>query len=461
MAGDTLMVMLAFVVAHSAYMFMKLGQVVILDHNPFVAVACLALLATFQFWNRGHYIRRIPVWDELYEVVRVLSFLALLNIILVILINGNLFSALRWAITWAYALLAITGSRFFLKKIFFQLGIWDRPVLIIGTGINAQKAYQVISRDKLLGYHILAFIDPDASSPPSSLVIGNQSLRVVSFSPKLVEEIKHLGGEIFVALEDAQQERMKVLVKRLRCLNERLHVITPLWGLPLAGMAVSSLFSNELSFMSLKNNLGLRHMRTLKRMFDLVCASLLLILLSPVFLVLVILVKVTSPGPIFYGHERVGRNGRLFKCYKFRTMVVNSSHVLEKLLATDSAAREEWLRDFKLKNDPRITKIGRFLRDYSLDELPQLWSVMIGDMSLVGPRPIVKEELERYCDDIDYYLEVRPGITGVWQVSGRNDVDYDQRVMYDVWYVKNWMLWYDVVILLKTFGAVLGKKGAY
>lgn len=461
MVCDALMVMLAFVVAHSAYMFMKVGQVVVLDHNPFVAVACLALLAAFLFWNRGHYIRRIPVWDELYEVVRVLSFLALLNIILVILINSSFSSALRWAMTWIYAFFAITASRIILKKFFFQIGIWDRPALIVGTGQNAHKAYQVLSREKLLGYNVLAFIDLDRSSPNKSLSIDGKTFRVVSFSSKIIEEIKHSGGEIFVALESEQQEQMKTLVKKLRCLNERLHVITPLWGLPLAGMAVSSLFSNELSFMSLKNNLGLRHMRSLKRLFDLICAILLLIFLSPLFLLLIILVKTSSPGPVFYGHERVGRQGRLFKCYKFRTMVIGSAGALEDLLAADPVARAEWERDFKLKNDPRITKIGKFLRDYSLDELPQLLSVLVGDMSLVGPRPIVQDELERYRDDIDYYLEVRPGITGIWQVSGRSDVDYSERVTYDVWYVKNWMLWYDIVILLKTFGAVLGKKGAY
>ena len=144
-----------------------------------------------------------------------------------------------------------------------------------------------------------------------------------------------------------------------------------------------------------------------------------------------------------------------------RSMILNSQAVLQKLLDTDPAARDEWDKDFKLKNDPRITPIGHFIRKTSLDELPQLWNVLKGDMSLVGPRPVVDAELERYAEDVDYYLMAKPGITGLWQVSGRNDIDYSTRVYLDSWYVKNWSLWYDLAILFKTVGVVFRKEGAY
>ena len=142
-------------------------------------------------------------------------------------------------------------------------------------------------------------------------------------------------------------------------------------------------------------------------------------------------------------------------------MVNNSDAVLEKILATDESARLEWEKDFKLKDDPRITPIGRWLRARSLDELPQLWNVLKGEMSLVGPRPIVKEELPYYQEDVDYYLMAKPGMTGLWQVSGRNNVSYDTRVYFDTWYAKNWSLWNDIVILLKTVKVVWKKTGAY
>ncbi|HCI4318393.1 TPA: sugar transferase, partial [Klebsiella pneumoniae] len=166
-------------------------------------------------------------------------------------------------------------------------------------------------------------------------------------------------------------------------------------------------------------------------------------------------------GPAIYGHERVGKNGRKFKCLKFRSMVINSKEVLENLLINDNEAREEWEKTFKLKNDPRITKIGHFLRRTSLDELPQLFNVLKGEMSLVGPRPIITEELQRYNEEVDYYLLSKPGMTGLWQVSGRSDVDYDTRVYLDSWYVKNWSMWNDIAILFKTIAVVLNRDGAY
>jgi len=191
-----------------------------------------------------------------------------------------------------------------------------------------------------------------------------------------------------------------------------------------------------------------------------VVSIVLLTLLFPFFVYLYF--KITQDGgPLFYGHTRVGRNGVPFQCMKFRTMVVNSAEVLAELLARDPAARAEWEKDFKLKNDPRVNRFGSFLRRSSIDELPQLWNVLRGEMSLVGPRPVVQAELERYQDDVAYYLMSRPGMTGLWQVSGRNDVDYGTRVYFDAWYVKNWSLWTDLVILFKTVGVVLKRAGAY
>jgi undecaprenyl-phosphate galactose phosphotransferase len=172
-------------------------------------------------------------------------------------------------------------------------------------------------------------------------------------------------------------------------------------------------------------------------------------------------IRYTTGASAVFGHRRIGRKGKEFTCLKFRTMVANADEVLKRLLDNDPDARVAWSKDFKLRHDPRITRIGSFLRKTSLDELPQLWNVLRGDMSLIGPRPIVEDELSRYEENVGYYLEVRPGMTGLWQVSGRNNVSYDTRVYLDTWYVKNWTLWYDVVVLLKTLKVVFGDKSAY
>lgn len=200
--------------------------------------------------------------------------------------------------------------------------------------------------------------------------------------------------------------------------------------------------------------------RMLKRSFDIVGAALLLVVLLPVMLLIYIMIRKTGPQAVF-SHQRVGERGKSFGCLKFRTMVVNAQEVLDELLKNNEIARKEWEKDFKLKSDPRITRIGAFLRKTSLDELPQLFNVLKGEMSLVGPRPVVDEEIKRYGFGANFYTSVRPGMTGLWQVSGRNDVDYNERINMDVEYVRCWSFWMDIEILFKTVGVVLGKNGAY
>ena len=197
-----------------------------------------------------------------------------------------------------------------------------------------------------------------------------------------------------------------------------------------------------------------------KRAFDCVFGALLIAALSPILL-LIAFIAGRDGGPVMFGHRRIGADGRSFICWKFRTMVMNADRVLAQLLATDPVARAEWESSCKLKNDPRITPIGQFLRKTSLDELPQLFNVLKGEMSLVGPRPIVTDEVWRYGAAFHDYTRCRPGITGIWQVSGRNDVDYGGRVYLDQQYARGWSLGTDIKLLWKTVFVVIGRRGAY
>jgi len=201
--------------------------------------------------------------------------------------------------------------------------------------------------------------------------------------------------------------------------------------------------------------------RIVKRFVD---VSLIL-LFSPLVLLIVgivaVMVMFSSPGPIFYSHRRIRKHGAFFSMWKFRTMCVNSAEVLEEYLSHHPEARAEWNSTHKLRHDPRITPAGSFLRRYSLDELPQLWNVLVGHMSLVGPRPIVAAEVEKYADSFECYCRVKPGLTGLWQVSGRSELTYEERVALDCYYVNHWSLRMDIKILLKTFAAVLKQDGAY
>ncbi|MGA8028534.1 MAG: sugar transferase [Bryobacteraceae bacterium] len=198
-----------------------------------------------------------------------------------------------------------------------------------------------------------------------------------------------------------------------------------------------------------------------KRLVDLFGTVALGFLASPVIVIAALSIRLSSKGPILYKQARIGRGSRTFTALKFRTMWMNADEGLNDHLTKDPSLRQQWQSLNKLKNDPRVTPIGMFLRRFSLDELPQLWNIWIGDMSLVGPRPIVETEIEKYGQDYAAYERVRPGLTGLWQVSGRNDTTYQQRVDYDSYYVQNWSLWLDAKILARTVRAVISGVGAY
>ena len=195
----------------------------------------------------------------------------------------------------------------------------------------------------------------------------------------------------------------------------------------------------------------------IKRIFDFISALSLFIIISPIFLIIAIAIKVDSKGPVFFKHMRVGKNGKPLPTYKFRTMVTNAEELLKKLTPEQ---KKEYEENFKLENDPRITKIGKILRKTSLDELPQLLNIIIGNMSVVGPRPVVQKELEKFGDQVDKLLSVTPGLTGYWQANGRSNTTYEERVAMELYYVDHCSIWLDIKIIFQTIGAVIRKEGA-
>lgn len=239
--------------------------------------------------------------------------------------------------------------------------------------------------------------------------------------------------------------------------NSQLISVKTVQGLIRKGLR--SLFNLE----RLKLSFSVLNGDFVKRLFDIVFALFILIVFSPVYLILMVLVALNSQGPVFYIQRRVGKNHQPFNCIKFRTMVDNADRVLETMMQDSDRVRQEFHDSFKLKQDPRVTTIGKFLRLTSLDEFPQFWNVLKGEMSVVGPRPLVPEELPKYGRKIDTVLKIKPGITGLWQVSGRNDIPYPKRVQIDVYYAisHNWLL--DLWIVYKTVGVILFPRnnGAY
>jgi undecaprenyl-phosphate galactose phosphotransferase len=422
-----------------------------------LGIACL-----MAFRQLGHYARRRPFWQELGDVIGVVATLAIVDAALVFLTKTN-FSRLWWGTSWSLIAILVPFTRFAVKTWLMSNGAWLRPTVIVGTGTNAIDAAAAFQSEPLLGFDIVAFVRPPGCPKHGTAYVEVEGRRypVLTSTPYPDLLPSHLGRpHVLIALEMDEMARCGSLVEWLNLHYGDVDVVSPIRGLPLAGTRVTHFFSHDILALRLYNNLARPWPRRFKRAFDLVAGSLILLLISPLFLFITWRISRTD-GPVFFAHNRIGKAGRRFRCLKFRTMVPGADDVLAAHLERHPEARVEWERDHKLKDDPRVTRIGAWLRRFSLDELPQLLNVMRGEMSLVGPRPVVEEELSRYGQDIVYYVESTPGMTGLWQVSGRNDVDYRRRVHLDSWYVKNWSLWCDLIILIKTPRAVFRCQGAY
>jgi Undecaprenyl-phosphate galactose phosphotransferase WbaP len=269
------------------------------------------------------------------------------------------------------------------------------------------------------------------------------------------EGIRHAA----VCLPEFSMGGVQSMLDKYSTVIPHLLVLTDTQTLPALWSA--SRQCGRLSGIEVRNGLLFAALLSIKRAIDVLVAGTVLILGLPVMLIIAGLIKWRDPGPVFFGHVRIGRHGKKFKAWKFRSMRVGGNEILREYLARNPAAREEWEATQKLKDDPRVTKVGSLLRAWSLDELPQLWNVLRGDMSLVGPRPIVDDEVRRYGDVIQLYARVKPGITGLWQVSGRNQVGYEDRVLLDQFYTRHWSPWLDVFVLAKTVITLITRDGAY
>ena len=281
--------------------------------------------------------------------------------------------------------------------------------------------------------------------------------------PQAIDEIEDSNNyyAVIVAVESATMDETFCWLESLQQKFNRLLVLPKLSKVPLINAEIIGSVSHKGVAFSIKNNLLHPLDKAIKYCFDFTMAFIITILLLPILLIVYLsILFISGENPIFK-QERIGKHGKPFFIYKFRTMKVNAKEILERLLESDEDIKMEWEREHKLKDDPRITPIGDFLRKTSLDELPQLYNVLKGEMSLVGPRPIVEDEIEKYGEFFHYFSAVSPGITGLWQVSGRNDIEYSERVQLDVWYVRNWSIDMDMIILLKTIDTVLRRKGSY
>ncbi|MQP68443.1 undecaprenyl-phosphate galactose phosphotransferase WbaP [Niveispirillum sp. SYP-B3756] len=411
--------------------------------SQFFGLSCCLL---FIFHMLGQYRRPMPRWTSYKHIIG--------GTLLMLLADGFLLYAAKehlsrlWLInSWLLSALYIPLMRYGAKHILDRWDMWAIPTILVGSGPQLEHVRAALTTQPALGYHVIDTV-PLARIGESGL--DNAWGRLC----------RDNGGS-FVILALSAQEMVEYGELLTDLVRERLPfaVVPSLGGLPILGFEQMSFIGHDFMMMVARNNLGQPFSRGIKFIFDIVVAAILCVLLLPVFALFALAIS-RDGGPVLYRHLRVGRGGRPFTCLKFRTMVSHAQQVLDAHLAASPAAAAEWEATRKLTDDPRITPIGRFLRSTSLDELPQLLNVMCGQMSLVGPRPVTEDELKYYGRDVFFYLEAMPGMTGLWQVSGRSALSYDQRVLYDTWYVKNWTLWLDVAILVRTIPVVINRDGA-
>ncbi len=395
---------------------------------------------------RGCYRERLPFWVELRLFVLV-STVALFAEAFVEVVLKDQPSRLVLIGGWVFFPLAVAVFRPFAKRALSVLGVWRVPILVIGDAAGVANVVDILGSEGVSGYDLVA-----TYAPEDALAMAERD--------GWVSLLRNEGAQrLALSIHRGLAIEPRIVQSILRA-GLPFALLPPVDVLPVVGCERIPFFSHDTLMLSYRNNLAQPAARMVKTAFDLALATTLLLALSPVFLIIVLLVRRDGGAP-FFSHKRVGAHGRAFGCLKFRTMVPRADEVLLQALASDEALAAEWDATQKLRQDPRITSIGRILRATSLDELPQLINVLRLEMSLVGPRPIVNAEVVRYGDDIAFYYEARPGLTGLWQVSGRADTSYAQRVRLDCWYVKNWTMWHDVAILSKTLPAVLSRRGAH
>ncbi len=408
-------------------------------------VAILSLSLLLWFASTGHYSQRLTLLSEFERISAGIAIIGLADGYLQFVYRYEV--SRGWVIlNWLVGFALILSFRIVGKQALYRLGPWRCPTIVIGTEGRAKEITDTLLPDHHLGYLPCEIVDIKHGrgyvlNRVSGLLDGGRAQHVVvSFDESEIAETL----EIARILDDHFEVPMS-LVPNLR-------------GLSICDLRIDHVFGHDLLFLNSNRRSHSRSRMAAKRLFDIVVAGVLVVLMSLAMAIIAGLVRLDG-GPAFYGSARIGRGGRIFKALKFRSMVPDADRVLSDLIERDPAVREAWSGQFKLKNDPRITWIGTYLRRMSLDELPQLFNVLRGHMSLVGPRPLLPEERSRYDSAaLILYQRVTPGLTGMWQVSGRDDVEYYRRVELNNWYIKNWSPSLDLFILFKTVPVLIQRR---
>jgi Undecaprenyl-phosphate galactose phosphotransferase WbaP len=369
--------------------------------------------------------------------------------------EGEVYSRGVFITAWLLSMLLVLVGRVVVRHLFAKRSWWGYPVMVLGAGKTGEMVVRTLKRRPTIGLKPMVILDDDPAK--HGYLHGVPVMGRLELAPDLARS-RHIPYAI-VAMPGVRRDRLLELLERYGQTFAHLLIIPDLFGF--SSLWVATRDMGGILGLEVRQQLLLPGPRLAKFLIDLTATLIGGVLILPLIILIALLVRLDSPGPIFYRQVRLGRDGLPFKAWKFRSMVQNADQVLKEYLEQHPDMKDAWEKHHKLKVDPRVTRVGRFLRRTSLDELPQLWNILRGEMSLVGPRPIVDEEIPRYGEKYLLYTKVTPGLTGLWQVSGRNNITYEERVALDAYYVRNWSVWLDLYILLKTILVVISAEGAY
>lgn len=422
------------------------------------AAAIMVLCIAYE----GLYTKKLSFWRETKRLISAvtLAFVLMLAAVSLAKLSGEVS---RTVVVTGYiiSLFTMPLARYLGKYILYKLGIWKEPLIILGTGETAKAVADALMNDWYLGYCVRGFLSSQAEEKAVKMSGKEYPVcGVVKDAAKILSSTR--TRHVIIAQPELAASEIVSLTNQLQPYTRSVLVVPDLFGIPVVSGEADYFFDEQILAFRTKNNLASRINIITKRLFDIVVGSVILVLALPIMLLIALVIRIDSKGPAIFSGNRIGRHGKEFKCYKFRTMFLNNEEILEEYLKKNPKAREEWEKYAKIKgDDPRVTRVGRFLRKLSLDELPQLINVIKGDMSLVGARPYLPRERKEMDEFAETILLANPGITGLWQVNGRNEIDFEGRVRMEAWYVRNWSLWLDISLLFRTVGVVLGRKGAY
>lgn len=428
------------------------------DLPLYVENLCYLLPWTLAFAREGLYTRRLAFWEEARRIVWACTVGAMFAALLSFATRSSReVSRLVIAQTWLATLLVVPLARYGLKRLLTAVGLWQRPILILGAGDTGMRACNHLRMSPETGFHPVAFVDDDPGKIGTT-VMGLPVRGPLARTPEVVRA--HDARELLLTMPRLPRERLQALILACEGQVESIRLVPDFVGV--GSTAVEAEEIDGLLLLHTRWNLARPSNIALKRGFDLVAAAVVAILTLPLLALVALLIRLESDGPALFVQERLGRGGRTFRVFKFRTMYEDAEARLQAHIRACPEAREEWAVHLKLRSDdPRITRVGRVLRTLSIDELPQVFNVLAGKMSLVGPRPYLEREIPRMGAVAQTILKAPPGITGLWQTSGRSDLSFEQRLRLDEYYVRNWSLWMDLIVLVKTVAAVLSRRGAY